>query len=442
MASIISAGTTDSTSLNVSSDKSGILQLASNNGTVGVTLDTASNVGIGTSSPSGKFDILGSNVSTSNWGNVNVTSRNTISAVDRIYTALRLQDSGSSDAGAIGYSYNGTGYNMMFATVPGVGGALTERMRIDSVGNVLATGGFIPGNTSRLVVRGFSPGSYNNTFSQSNATVQILSNEMNNDTWNPTLNITTIRQSLTTGKDSFGGIGFSTIDDSNDSGMNDAGRIAIVNETPSAVASGTAMAFYTQAGSVTRTNAATERLRINSSGNLLIKCTANPSASVYGSGFIDNGVGASVLYQSTSITSANALQVFYNPNGNVGSVGTSGSNAYYSTTSDYRLKENIAPMTGALDKVALLKPCTYTWKSSQENSQGFIAHELAEVCPQAVVGEKDAVNAEGNPQYQSIDTSFLVATLTAALQETKALIDTQAETINALTARIEALENK
>jgi hypothetical protein len=186
----------------------------------------------------------------------------------------------------------------------------------------------------------------------------------------------------------------------------------------------------------------TNRAVINSSGNLLIKCTANPSASVYGSGFIDNGVGASVLYQSTSITSANALQVFYNPNGNVGSVGTSGSNAYYSTTSDYRLKENITPMTGALAKVAQLKPVNYKWKADGSDGEGFIAHELAEVCPHAVVGNKDAVDADGNPVYQSIDTSFLVATLTAALQETKALIDTQAETINALTARIVALESK
>ena len=62
--------------------------------------------------------------------------------------------------------------------------------------------------------------------------------------------------------------------------------------------------------------------------------------------------------------------------------------------------------------------------------------------PDAVQGEKDAVDADGNPVYQGIDTSFLVATLTAALQETKALIDTQAETINALTARIVAIEEK
>ena len=74
-------------------------------------------------------------------------------------------------------------------------------------------------------------------------------------------------------------------------------------------------------------------------------------------------------------------------------------------------------MTGALAKVALLKPCTYKWNANGSDGEGFIAHELAEVCPDAVTGAKDAVDAEGNPQYQGIDTSFLVATLTAALQE-------------------------
>ena len=67
---------------------------------------------------------------------------------------------------------------------------------------------------------------------------------------------------------------------------------------------------------------------------------------------------------------------------------------------------------------------------------------MAEVCPQAVHGTKDEVDADGNPKYQGIDVSFLVATLTAAIQELKAINDTQAETINALTARIVALEAK
>ena len=126
----------------------------------------------------------------------------------------------------------------------------------------------------------------------------------------------------------------------------------------------------------------------------------------------------------------------------VGSISYSNTATAYNTSSDYRLKEAVAPMTGALAKVALLKPCTYKWKIDGSDGQGFIAHELDEVVQGCVTGEKDAVDADGNPQYQGIDTSFLVATLTAALQETKALLDTQAETINALTARIVALENR
>jgi hypothetical protein len=107
--------------------------------------------------------------------------------------------------------------------------------------------------------------------------------------------------------------------------------------------------------------------------------------------------------------------------GNITNAG--GTNTQYNTSSDYRLKENIALMTGALAKVALLKPSTYKWKSTGAEGQGFIAHELQEVFPDAVCGEKDAVNGDGSIQSQSIDTSYLVATLTAAIQELKAEFD-------------------
>jgi hypothetical protein len=105
-------------------------------------------------------------------------------------------------------------------------------------------------------------------------------------------------------------------------------------------------------------------------------------------------------------------------------------------------------MTGALATVAKLKPVTYNWKVDGSNGQGFIAHELAEVVPDCVTGEKDAVDTEGNPQYQGIDTSFLVATLTAAIQElksdldsTKTLLANAISTVDAQAARIAALEN-
>jgi len=119
----------------------------------------------------------------------------------------------------------------------------------------------------------------------------------------------------------------------------------------------------------------------------------------------------------------------------VGNISVSASATAYNTSSDYRLKDNISPIVGALDRVALLKPVTYSWKLDGADGEGFIAHELAEVCPLAVTGEKDAVNEDGSIKPQSIDTSFLVATLTAAIQEQQALIEN-------LTTRLASLENK
>ena len=106
----------------------------------------------------------------------------------------------------------------------------------------------------------------------------------------------------------------------------------------------------------------------------------------------------------------------------VGNISTNGSNCTFNSTSDYRLKEDIAPMIGALAKVQALKPVTYKWKETQQAGEGFIAHELAEVCPEAVTGKKDEVDENGKAKYQSIDQSFLIATLTAAIQELNAKV--------------------
>jgi len=204
----------------------------------------------------------------------------------------------------------------------------------------------------------------------------------------------------------------------------------------------------------------TERMRIDSSGNVLVGCTAVPSASVEGRR-IASGSGATTS-SSGSSTAAYSHWTFINGNGPVGSIQTSASATSYVTSSDYRLKDNVAPMIGALAKVAALKPVTYKWKSDGSDGQGFIAHELQEVVPDCVTGEKDAtweeeyevtpavpavVDADGVevtpaveavkgtrtvPLYQGVDTSFLVATLVASIQELKAIIDAQATRIAAL----------
>jgi hypothetical protein len=164
-----------------------------------------------------------------------------------------------------------------------------------------------------------------------------------------------------------------------------------------------------------------ERARIDSSGNLLVGATSfTPNDGLLRVAGVVGVSAAAQFFMAGTGTNFNV--VLSNGNGQVGTISTAGSNTAYNTSSDYRLKNTIAPMTGALAKVALLKPCTYKWNSDGSDGQGFIAHELQEVVEGCVTGEKDAVDAEGKPQYQGIDTSFLVATLTAAIQEQQALI--------------------
>jgi len=147
----------------------------------------------------------------------------------------------------------------------------------------------------------------------------------------------------------------------------------------------------------------------------------NPSTTQQGILFRNTfNTGASIF--STGAATTNAFITWRNGNGDVGSIVGNGSGINYNTTSDYRLKENVAPMTGALVTVAKLKPVTYNWKADGADGQGFIAHELEEIFPDAVSGKKDGVDAEGNPEYQGIDTSYLVATLTAAIQELNAKV--------------------
>ena len=175
-------------------------------------------------------------------------------------------------------------------------------------------------------------------------------------------------------------------------------------------------------------------------GNLLVGTTSQINAGV----LCVKQVGSNDCINTAPITASTYVSARFcgSGGGTIGYISTSTTATSYVTGSDYRLKEAITPMTGALAKVAELKPVTYKWKLDGSDSQGFIAHELAEIVPECVVGEKDAVDAEGNPVYQGIDTSFLVATLTAAIQELKALVDTQASTITTLTDRITALEAK
>jgi hypothetical protein len=198
---------------------------------------------------------------------------------------------------------------------------------------------------------------------------------------------------------------------------------------------------------VTRPNsgAAAERARITSNGDILLGTTATWGTTNGRSVFISNNADSQTLRISNGDTGSSPyglIGFFRNQGALIARISTDGSSVAYNTTSDYRLKENVIPMTGALEKVAQLNPVTYTWKATGKSSQGFIAHELAEVVPDCVSGDKDAVNEDGSIDPQGVDTSFLVATLTAAIQELKAELDTVKAQNAAFEARLAALEAK
>ena len=113
---------------------------------------------------------------------------------------------------------------------------------------------------------------------------------------------------------------------------------------------------------------------------------------------------------------------------NVGSITMTNSATAFNTSSDYRLKENVVEMTGSVDRVKQLKPSRFNFISETDSDvvDGFLAHEVSSIIPEAIHGEKDAVDDQGNPIYQGIDQSKLVPLLVGAIKE--------------LTARIEALE--
>ena len=172
-----------------------------------------------------------------------------------------------------------------------------------------------------------------------------------------------------------------------------------------------------------------EYMRVASDGGIYLGTTTSGGANgiTFSNASDSAAYGKSMYMNSPYNGTRNAISFAYNSSG-VGAIVTGTSSTSYNTSSDYRLKEDIAPMTDALAKVTALKPCTYKWKLDGSDGQGFIAHELQAVVPECVTGEKDGVDEEGNPVHQGIDTSFLVATLTAAIQELKAELDaTKAE---------------
>jgi hypothetical protein len=173
-----------------------------------------------------------------------------------------------------------------------------------------------------------------------------------------------------------------------------------------------------------------ERGRWDNSGNLLIGTTTGDpiGARVNGISLVPAGSSefrgiSNVLKVGINVSSGTNI-AFFTDTGSAytaaGSITSNGSTTAYGTSSDYRLKENVQPMSNGLATIDALKPVTYDWVLDKSAGEGFIAHELQAVIPSAVYGAKDAVNEDGSIQAQQVDYSKIVVHLVAAVQELSA----------------------
>ena len=197
--------------------------------------------------------------------------------------------------------------------------------------------------------------------------------------------------------------------------------------------------------------AETEKVRINSNGTTSIGNTGSaassfsdtgdvgvylsPTSSTGASTFAMSGDQPLTINRSDDNNDNSTLVGLRRRNEVCGTIKGTNNTAQYNTSSDYRLKENVNYTWDATTRLKQLKPAIFNWISDETNTaiDGFIAHEVTPVVPQATSGEKDAVDSEGRIDPQGMDHSKLVPLLTKALQEAMAKIES-------LEARVTTLE--
>ena len=430
------------------------------NNFVRATFDTSGNVGIGTSSPTAKLSVTGLAMNSASGG----------VELEGSWPWLKWKDTELNQDSWLQYIDGGNFITKQIAyadrnSAPSTVGA--ERMRIDSSGNLLV------GKTSdSFSTQGqvFAAGGYTD-LTRAGTVLNLNRLTSDGDIVKFYKDGTTVGSIGTNGGDVYIGTGDTgvrfvdsldcllplntstnaTRDAAIDIGYNDGGRFKDLYlsgkaqadsyqfaQNSSAVGASEAIYRATTGTIAFKTNSS-ERLRITSSGNLLVNQT-----SVLTGGQVEIGYHGSSTYGLAfhpEIDGGRAIN-FKNAAGvTVGSIQNTSSATSYNTSSDYRLKEDVQPMTGASERVLALNPVNFAWKDGGDRTDGFIAHEAQAVVPEAVTGTKDAMRIEeyevtpavydgdGNvvteavmgtrevPDYQGIDQSKLVPLLTAALQE-------------------------
>ena len=363
------------------------------NDTERMRIDSSGNVGIGTTSPASNLHISGASASL----RIENTT-NTLVDIAQLDLTGEVGGSGSGNERAILFGKAGSpGRQAKIAYGQGNSNgqlpflsfftgdssdSLDERMRIDASG--------------RVGINNTSP----------NTKLDIIGSSTNNSGVVDTLRLRNTGTSL-----------------------NDGPRLQFTSGTStSGAAIGSQGKALNSADLLFYTGGNTERMRLDASGNLWVGGFSMPNSGVTGqNNFISSGAATFASYQPSTAGSTHIY--FNNPNGTVGQIYTVNSSTVFATSSDYRLKENVVELTNATTRLKQLEPKRFNFIADTDDTtvDGFLAHEVQTVVPEAIIGEHNEVDADGNPVYQGIDQAKLVPLLVATIQE--------------LEARITALEN-
>jgi hypothetical protein len=401
-------------------DSSGNLNIDS--GTLYV--DASNNrVGIGTTSPGRTLDVVGSIRSGGSTNPYLALADGTTEAYFEIASSTTRISSGTSQP-------------------------LTFRIGSSEAARIDTSNRFLVGTSSaRSDLVGLSPRFQVEGTDQSTSTLSATRNS--NDSGGPALLLAKSRgtsagaTTVVLNNDLLGGVYFMGADGTNvDIGAQITGE---VDGTPGSNDLPSRLVFSTTADGA---SSPTERMRINSSGQILVNTTSASSGGFVSTTFFvvnSGGAPCAGFRRSDSSGTNEYIRFTDGDDTDCGSidVNATANTTAYTTSSDYRLKQNVQPLQNTVARLKSLKPCSWEWINAPGvMGEGFIAHEAQAVVPESVTGAKDEVDADGKPIYQGIDQSKLVPLLTAALQEAIQKIQ-QLETLNAsFEARLAALEVK
>ena len=339
-----------------------------------------------------------------------------------------LMEDGTAAAPGLSFASDlDTGFFSAGANALGIATNGVERVKIDSSGGLLVGTSSARGSL-RLQVEGTD---------LNGSTIATTRNS--NDASPPVIGLKKSRGTATgsytsvQNNDRCGVVAFYGADGSDDIQL--AGIDAYVDATPGANDMPGRLVFSTTSDGA---SSPTERMRIGQNGSVQIgRTTGQIDTELF---TVQNGGQCGWIYQTAnsnvvaltmrhtyaqSAQTAKMIRFLQNNGAEVGAITSTTTATAYGTSSDYRLKENVASVTDGIARLQQLKPSRFNFiADSDKTVDGFIAHEVQTVVPEAIIGEKDAVDDDGNPVYQGIDQSKLVPLLTAALQEAIAKIET------------------